>query len=234
MQLPPFESPTPDAPDFAGLLSALTAPGRKKREPSWNDEDLSEDVATLSYESALRAHARRRPDDNFDSAFTQLHRPCFAENQRPSPAQKTQAATGKCETAPWRSLAVDKERKSASITVRMSQAECDQLRGRAAEAGLTLSAYLRSCTLEAETLRAQVKEALAEMKKAGTEGTREQGNEKTEKQGNDEAPDPRSSGPVRDRENEAGLQRIAARSRLGRVLLPIRGLGTRLFHRRSL
>jgi len=32
------------------------------------------------------------------------------------------------------------------------------------EAGLTVSAYLRSCTFEAEALRAQVKEALAELR----------------------------------------------------------------------
>ena len=46
----------------------------------------------------------------------------------------------------------------------MSKAECDQLRQRAAEARMSVSAYLRSCTFEAEALRAQVKEALAELK----------------------------------------------------------------------
>jgi hypothetical protein len=58
--------------------------------------------------------------------------------------------------------------KSASVTLRMSAAECKQLRRRAAEAGMTVSAYLRSCTFEAETLRAQVKEALAELRAAST------------------------------------------------------------------
>jgi hypothetical protein len=58
------------------------------------------------------------------------------------------------------------DRKSASITIRMSHVECAQLRKRADQASLTVSAYMRSCILEAETLRAQVKEALAELRAA--------------------------------------------------------------------
>ncbi len=50
------------------------------------------------------------------------------------------------------------------MTIRLSKAECARLRERAAEAGLTVSAYLRSCALEAEALRAEVKQALAELK----------------------------------------------------------------------
>src|ERR1700677_3463737 len=46
----------------------------------------------------------------------------------------------------------------------LSRAECARLHQRAAEAGLTVSAYLRSCMVEAEALRAQVKQALAELK----------------------------------------------------------------------
>ena len=46
----------------------------------------------------------------------------------------------------------------------MSEVESAQLRQRAAEAGLTISAYLRSCTFEAESLRAQVKETLAQLR----------------------------------------------------------------------
>jgi hypothetical protein len=48
----------------------------------------------------------------------------------------------------------------------MSKEECAQLHRRAAEAGLTVSAYLRSCTFEAETLRAMVKDTMAQLKSA--------------------------------------------------------------------
>jgi hypothetical protein len=60
------------------------------------------------------------------------------------------------------------DKKCASITIRMSEGECEQLKRRAAEAGLTISAYLRSCAFEAEALRAEVKKTLAEMRKPAT------------------------------------------------------------------
>jgi hypothetical protein len=60
--------------------------------------------------------------------------------------------------------------KRASVTIRMSAVECARLHARAAESGLTVSAYLRSCTLEVESLRAQVKEALAGLRVASTAG----------------------------------------------------------------
>jgi len=63
--------------------------------------------------------------------------------------------------------------KSASITIRMSVAECAQLRQRAAEAGMTISAYLRSCTFEAEALRGQVKEALVQLRSAASPGDKQ-------------------------------------------------------------
>lgn len=56
------------------------------------------------------------------------------------------------------------ERKAASITIRVSRVEREQIKSRAEEAGLSVSAYLRSCALEAESLRAQVKQALATMR----------------------------------------------------------------------
>lgn len=61
---------------------------------------------------------------------------------------------------------LDRNLKRASITIRLSKAECDQLHRRATDAGLTVSAYLRSCTFEAEALRTQVKDVLAELRNA--------------------------------------------------------------------
>ena len=68
------------------------------------------------------------------------------------------------QIARCQSAATARNRKQASITIRLSQEECAQLKHRAAEAGLTVSAYMRSCTFEAEALRAQVKEALAQLR----------------------------------------------------------------------
>ena len=125
-------SPIPTS--FAGILASAT-------DPPWNDDGLADDVATISYERALRAHAR----------------PGGATPQKeadPDPPRAAPAEPG----AGCRKL------KTASITLRLSEPECAQVRQRAEEAGLTVSAYLRSCALEVESLRAQVKETLAQLR----------------------------------------------------------------------
>jgi hypothetical protein len=63
-----------------------------------------------------------------------------------------------------RSNALSLDRKHATMSVRLSRQDSDRLRMRAAESGMTVSAYMRSCVLEAEQLRAQVKLALAELR----------------------------------------------------------------------
>jgi hypothetical protein len=61
------------------------------------------------------------------------------------------------------------EQRSATVSVRLNDAEFTRLRSRAAESGMSVSAYMRSCVLEAEHLRAQVKQALSEMRSAQLE-----------------------------------------------------------------
>jgi hypothetical protein len=58
------------------------------------------------------------------------------------------------------------ELRRSIVSLRLSDVEIDRLRQRAAESGISVSAYMRSCVLEAEHLRAQVKQALAEMRAA--------------------------------------------------------------------
>jgi len=156
---------------FAGILAGLSGPALKNV-PAWNDEGLQEDVATLTYERALRTHARYRPADGEDhpSALPphSLAPPalaaeaaCSREVIQPGADDETQAALPARKAVEW-------NRKRASVTVRLSEDESAQLRKRAGEAGLTVSAYLRSCTFEVDALRAQVKEALAELRAAGS------------------------------------------------------------------
>ena len=176
---------------FAGLLAALTEPAqpagipgdgslstKRRPAPAWNDDDLADDVAILSYESALKAHARYRPSQVSDQSLTQ---PANAEpysyeeaySDLPLAAQKQVArhipglepmATPAPGSSPYRTAPFERNLKDASITIRMSKEECAQLHRRAAEAGLTVSAYLRSCTFEAESLRAMVKDSLAQLR----------------------------------------------------------------------
>ncbi len=219
MQAPAAASPTLSDASFASLLAALAAPApksgasgdrdaqevvytplvgrdgslpqKKKSAPAWNEDDLGDDIATLSYEQALRTHARYRPAQGEDSPLPQ------DEHAGPLPRQEAPARAGAASALavsapPAQNRAVSYEsaaakhglatleesRKAASITIRLSKAECAQLHERAAEAGLTVSAYLRSCAFEAESLRAQVKFALAELRSAGAKEEKRTGEEK--------------------------------------------------------
>lgn len=146
----------PGEASFAGLLAALTAP----RPEAGEGDGLEDDVAVLSYERALKAHARYRPalmaeDESGPRAL--------AGGEGVAPATPDGLVAGGLGGG---GLGAGRNGKGASVTVRISQAECAQLRGRAVEAGMTVSAYLRLCIFEAESLRAQVKQALAELRAA--------------------------------------------------------------------
>jgi hypothetical protein len=178
--------PSPTSSSFAGLLAALAAPAASDRpQPSRDhdlaDDGLADDYATLSYEQALRTHARfRSPNLSFDPGDSPLPNPvdpkpihiretlpADAPSAAPTatrPAASASKADSQLENAEGPPTALDRNLKSASITIRLSQAECAQLRTRAAEAGLTVSAYLRSCTFEAESLRALVKDTMAQLR----------------------------------------------------------------------
>ncbi len=137
--------------DFAGVVaSALT---RQTEDASINAG--MEDTFTLSYEDALRKHARRPLAEE----LAQITEMAAAELD----ARRAAAAPAPTEEEAPLSVPVT---KAASITLRMSKEESALLRKRAAVAGISVSAYIRSCIFEAEELRTQVKNALAELKLA--------------------------------------------------------------------
>ena len=188
MQQPTASAQAPISPNFASLLAALATaaqpssgePGDgsmsqgRTSEPAWDDDGLEDDVATLSYDRALRANARYRSTPT-DESLTQAADPQPIHFEKISPAAPPPlrathpAANPEPEAARFRSTACERTLKDASITIRMSKAESEQLRRRAAEAGLTVSAYLRSCTFEAESLRAMVKDTLSQLRSATNE-----------------------------------------------------------------
>jgi len=182
MQQPAQTQPTSTAESFAGLLATLASPSREEpdRDSVFDSSGLGEDVATLSYERALRAHARYKPEERDDWKAT----PELSGTLQPGPL----AADRTGEGLPPQQASLDCDLRTMSVTIRLSKPECARLHQRAAEAGVTVSAYLRSCTFEAEALRAQVKEALAELRLAagrGTEGPRDQGNKGLKQPGNE-------------------------------------------------
>jgi hypothetical protein len=164
---------------FASLLSGLASP---KPAPAvsdrWDDDALGDDISTLSYEQALRSQTRYRsstqPGHSALSNPPNLTDPGRHPEPYSEPPGSFQAPASQ-PPAPGRALpthtkhpavSLEESRKSASITIRLSPTECDQLRERAADAGLTVSAYLRSCVFEVESLRAQVKDTLAQLRTA--------------------------------------------------------------------
>jgi hypothetical protein len=162
------------------MLAALAVPAQGGKQASaWGDDGLEDDVATLSYERALRTHARFRLPDAGDHSLTQTPDPAPIDIGDALPASANprgkkagplvppaMSADVESEATQRLPRALDRNLKCTSITIRLSTAEYAQLHKRAAEAGLTVSAYVRSCTFEVESLRAQVKEALAELRSA--------------------------------------------------------------------
>ena len=186
MQQPVATTTSPSSPSFAGLLAALAAPAQRPTasgdgslpagwKSGWSDDGLEDDVATLSYERALRAHARYHNPDQPTVESAGLGQasadelPPAASAAIPRTATRT-ATRFAADARPEADLSLktpyEQNLKSASITIRMSKVECAQLHRRAADAGLTVSAYLRSCTFEAESLRAMVKDTMAELRLA--------------------------------------------------------------------
>ena len=176
MQQSASPAPSSNSPSFAGLLAALAAPGQQ-RDPAWSDDGLADDYATLSYERALRTHARHRSPEDSASTSDSLAKPLDAgpiRNRKAFSAPPDASPATRPPASPTADIpqenganplaAPDRNLKSASITIRLSEAESSQLRKRAAEAGLTVSAYLRSCTFEAESLRTLVKDTLAQLR----------------------------------------------------------------------
>ncbi len=144
-------APFSGAANFATALSRLAAPGPEpdKEAAAWNQAEETGLDELLSYEGVLRAGARTQA-----SGGNSAH-----ESAAPG-AGREQAGGGQTAIA----TTAGEEPRSASVTLRLSRSECAQLKQRAAEAGLTVSAYIRSCTFEAEALRAQVKQALRELR----------------------------------------------------------------------
>lgn len=162
MQTTADNSESHSAASFSALLAALSSPAPKAA-TAWRDDGLADDIATLSYEQALRTHARHRsnsaPADRSRSVY-QNAAPADQSADAQPPSTREPAYSG----TTVRPAGLDEDRKSASVTIRLGAAESARLHARAAEAGLTVSAYLRSCIFEVEELRAQVKQTLAQMR----------------------------------------------------------------------
>jgi hypothetical protein len=151
------------SPSFAGSLADIVSP-EKKFPPARDLDGLADDVAVLSYEQALRSQGRAHPLPPAGGRKT---------NSAPFDASETPIQGTRKVTAPGLTESVRSSapgappapaRRQSSVTIRLSAAESEQLHLRAAEADLTVSAYVRSCAFEVDSLRAEVKTALAQLR----------------------------------------------------------------------
>lgn len=152
MQPSTASAPSPALRSFAGVLAEAAMP-ELKFPPARDFDGLEPDVATLSYEHALNRHTRHRSEHV--SQIPQLVANGAAKN---SPAAVPSSVANASQFGACR--------KSASITLRLTAPESEKVRLRAAEAGLNVSEYVRSCVFEVETLRTQVKETLSALRRA--------------------------------------------------------------------
>jgi len=152
--------PSPSSQGFAGLFASLASPrsGVASSTPELSFDDFGDDVVTLSYERALRNHSRYKPSDAADWTLPKTtNRESGDAPEAPSPTADLGDESTLADTTATLKLAGDRDRdlRSTSVTIRLSSAESARLHQRASEAGVTVSAYLRSCTFEADALRAQ-------------------------------------------------------------------------------
>lgn len=154
LAVPWWEAPPFQGADFAGVLSAAAASkvhrdslGHVRAE----EVDEAEEMPPITYESALRAQSAWIPAVGLDLGVHSDVAGSETSDSAPAALQEPVSS---------------RPRRSASVTIRLGEEENAQLKQRAAEAGLTISAYLRSCLLEVEALRTQVKQVLAELRMA--------------------------------------------------------------------
>lgn len=172
---------------FAGVLATVVKPAAGESAgrlaDSLFEDGLLDDVVVFSREGALKNLARstdasprttaemdapvrsgtgasRKPPQAERDADWRQGRAMSGHSSR-NPAESSLSIT---EVDVPRETKAPRELKRASITIRLSRPECARLKARAAESGMTISEYLRSCTLEVENLRTQVKDAVATMR----------------------------------------------------------------------
>ena len=187
-------------------------PGRGIARPA------TQDSSPLSYEQALRLHARRGTATNGNLDLPRAPRPETAPSlpktapdpgsgktaktaksgrksklkSKSKPASNTPRPSGKKNLAKlerpdlqWNPAGpvdftsradlmspVDlmplPDQRRAIVSLRLTDNELLRLKDRAGESGISVSAYMRSCIVDADQLRAQVKQALAEMRALST------------------------------------------------------------------
>jgi len=120
--------------------------------------------------------AAKTPQPKSRVARQKNHAPSRAQSPKPSPRKEEKARPAFREVLAEavkpaevlvKAQPVELSRQLA-ISIRLAPSERALIKTRAAEAGITASAYIRQCALEVEQLREQVRQAVAAMDRGGT------------------------------------------------------------------
>lgn len=138
--------------------SEAAQPGREKRA-----------TAKSARTTRMRAHD--------SSAVPTVRKPAAAP---PKPEAAKRSTTEKQKKAAFREVLAEAVKptqvvvaqpaelaRQKAISIRLAPAERDLIQTRAAETGITVSAYIRQCVVEVDQLRAQVQKAMAAMDRGG-------------------------------------------------------------------
>lgn len=144
-----------DAPVAKAGAKQPTASARKKTAAAVAREDVEREVKKVRSKAAAgsgKSEAKSAPEPQPEA------KPAFRE-----------VLSSQVMVAEPADISAEAGRQLA-ISIRLAPAERALIKIRAAEAGLTTSAYIRQCALEVEELRAQVREMIARMERGGTAG----------------------------------------------------------------
>lgn len=154
------------APDAIAARSAARGPGKARHMPA----PAKTHEARHSTAKKVRAgtYASKASRESASANVPAAKRPAVAKQEakaapRPMPQFKEVLANAVRPTEVIVSAQPSELARQVAISIRLAPSERALLRTRAAEAGITVSAYIRQCALEVEQLRAQVKQTLAAM-----------------------------------------------------------------------
>jgi hypothetical protein len=164
----------PQSDNFAAFLARLA------ELPDWNSdpavepssmyassdpaEEGEEDLTSLSYEQALRTptHKANRAGNRAGNSQHPKPSPKTALAIQPSPKALEPRSF---EPRPFEPRPFEiAEPRHARTTIRFTAGENKLLRKRAAENSIAVSAYVRSCVLEVESLRSQLQQLMTELR----------------------------------------------------------------------
>lgn len=163
-----------------------TSPGRQRRADSLHPASRASTSLNSAKLSEAISDARRKPQPPSNARpVSGNRRSPLSHTASSRSAVKTTALESTAQPAQAKSLAKVEHRdmqwspsgpldaldrinqtvqKRTIVSLRMTDIEFLQLKDRAGESGVSVSAYMRSCILDADQLRTQVKQALAEMR----------------------------------------------------------------------